>query len=679
MTDDGTTPLARSRSSSPCSPPAERRWRCGRASTPRAPPGGRDFAMPAWLLPAVACGSLLAVSATAGAQEPPPRAALEALAGVAHPRSAPARSGAGELERALAAEDWPRAEQLLAEAIERSPRSAALLKQIAGVFLADRRPLNAAIALKKAEALAPLDPESRFRLVLAYVAMGQREWARPELERLVAAAPDTAMYRYWLGRLDYDAGQYAAAVAHLQAAASRDPSFPRTFDNLGLCYEALNQIDLAIAQYREAVRLNRLVARSVAVARHQPRERAGARRRLRGGRGAAARGGPHRSGDGAGAIPSRHGAGTDEPAGGGDRGAACRRRWRCRLRRPALRAGANLPAAGAHRRRRCRAGRFHDAPAGADARRGRSGVQAVTDARLLVAAVAILTLAAPAHPAGQAGPALAPRPVLDAITAALGRDDVAAAKTAVDPAIAAFPAGSRRPQPRRCDRRPARRVAGRPGSLRGGHPPAAASAGGLRQPRDGCCRSAPAPIPRRDRPRSAVYARLLAIDPQHAEALFQTAALEVLDGRYEAARQAIDRLPEAARGRPPVLAVRAAPWPAVATRMAPGARSPRLPPIRSWPARTSTRCCRRSPGCRSTARSRLLLELLDRRGWATPATLRRLAAIEIANGRYVEARAWLEKAAARGVPDAALLIELARAAFKAGDPKGCARLPGPRA
>jgi tetratricopeptide (TPR) repeat protein len=66
----------------------------------------------------------------------------------------------------------------------------------------------------------------------------------------------------------------------------------------------------------------------------------------------------------------------------------------------------------------------------------------------------------------------------------------------------------------------------------------------------------------------------------------------------------------------------------------------------------------------------MLLELLDRRGWATPAVLRRLSAIESAKGRYGEARAWLEKAAARGVPNAALLIELARAAFKAGDPKG---------
>ena len=71
----------------------------------------------------------------------------------------------------------------------------------------------------------------------------------------------------------------------------------------------------------------------------------------------------------------------------------------------------------------------------------------MSGASLLVAAVALLALAAPAQPAtgpqtqaaAQAAPVLAPRNVLDAIAAALGRDDLAAAKTAIDPAIAAFP------------------------------------------------------------------------------------------------------------------------------------------------------------------------------------------------------------------------------------------------
>ena len=36
------------------------------------------------------------------------------------------------------------------------------------------------------------------------------------------------------------------------------PTFTRAHDNLGLCYEALNQADEAIAHYHEAVRLNRV-------------------------------------------------------------------------------------------------------------------------------------------------------------------------------------------------------------------------------------------------------------------------------------------------------------------------------------------------------------------------------------------------------------------------------------
>ena len=634
--------------------------------------------MSAWVLRAVACGSLLTMPAPVGAQEPPPRAAIEALAGVAHPRPAPASPGAGELERALAAQDWPRAEQLLAQAIERSPRSTALLKQIAGVFLADRRPLNAAIALKKAEALAPLDPESRFRLVLAYVAMGQREWARPELERLVTAAPETAIYHYWLGRLDYDAGQYAAAVAHLQAAAIRDPSFPRTFDNLGLCYEALNQIDVALTQYREAVRLNRLAVDPSP----WPAINLGS---------ALARGGAYGEAETVlreavridpAAAPAQYHLGTvleqTNRARRGHPGAARCRRRRSRLRRPALRAGADLPAAGTDRGRRRRAGRVHGPPPGPDARRGRSGVEAVTGARLLVAAVAFLALSAPSSPraepgsgsgrgAARAGAGAAQRARRDrGRPRPRRRGGGEGGDRSGDRRVSR---GSGRPQPRRRDRRTARRVAGRPGSFRGGHPPAAAIAGGLRQPR------AAAPGARGCRPTArpaalAVYARLLAIDPQQPEALFQTAVLHVLDGRSDAARQAIDRLPEAARGRPPVLAVRAVAL--AGSGDADGARStvaalaahPQLaredidavlPALARLPA----------PGTEQA-----FLELLDRRGWAAPATLRRLAAIESAAGRHVEARAWLEKAAARGVPDGALLIELARAAFKAGDAKG---------
>ena len=200
-------------------------------------------------------------SAQDTAQQPPPRPDIEVLAGIRSPSgSAPAPRRGSELDRALQARDWDRAERLLVAQIERAPNSPDLLKTLAGVFLMDRKPLNAAIALKKAEAIQPLDSDSRLRLVLAYIAMKRGDWARPELERLEKADPSNATYQYWLGRLDYDAGQYDAAIRRLRLVATGNPEFPRAFDNLGLCYEALNQPEQAIVAYREAVRLNRLAA-----------------------------------------------------------------------------------------------------------------------------------------------------------------------------------------------------------------------------------------------------------------------------------------------------------------------------------------------------------------------------------------------------------------------------------
>jgi tetratricopeptide (TPR) repeat protein len=170
---------------------------------------------------------------------------------------APSDSGDPAIDAAIRARNWPDAEQRLASAIERDPKARGLLVLIARVFILDGKPLNAAVALKKADAIRPLDHDLQFALVLAYVRLGRGDWAQPELERLVAADPDNGEYRYWLGRLAYDAGQYAAAITRFDEALARDPTFMRAHDNLGLCYEMLDNPAKAIEHYREAIRLNR--------------------------------------------------------------------------------------------------------------------------------------------------------------------------------------------------------------------------------------------------------------------------------------------------------------------------------------------------------------------------------------------------------------------------------------
>jgi tetratricopeptide (TPR) repeat protein len=160
------------------------------------------------------------------------------------------------LEGAMKVRDYGRAETLLIDEIERSSKSPKLLTLLGGIFFLDGKYLSSASAMKKAEALGPLDDRSRFTLAMAYIILNHRDWARPELDKLARLDPQNALYPYWLSRLDYDAMQFSAAVANARKAISVDPHFYKAYDNLGLSYEALGKYDDALQAYRDAMRLN---------------------------------------------------------------------------------------------------------------------------------------------------------------------------------------------------------------------------------------------------------------------------------------------------------------------------------------------------------------------------------------------------------------------------------------
>lgn len=199
---------------------------------------------------------LLLLLAMAPAQQPvqdlpagaPAREALRTA-----PLDADLRSA---IEQALTVRNYSRAEDLLVQEIERSA-SPQLLTLLGGVFFLDGKYLNCAVAMKKAEQAAPLDEPSRFTLAMSYVLLQRADWARPELEKLAAAAPNKALYPYWIARLDYDATRYQAAIAGFQKALELDRDFVKAHDNLGLCYEALGKHQEAIAAFSQAVALNR--------------------------------------------------------------------------------------------------------------------------------------------------------------------------------------------------------------------------------------------------------------------------------------------------------------------------------------------------------------------------------------------------------------------------------------
>jgi tetratricopeptide (TPR) repeat protein len=165
-----------------------------------------------------------------------------------------------EFEKAMRERDYKRAETILVKEVERdpkSPRAAKLLTKAGGIFFLDGQYLNAAIAYKKADTIAPLDERSRFTMAMSYVKLNRRDWAKPELEKLSSLDPKNALYLYWLARLDYDAQQYNSAIVKLRKVVELDPQMMRAYDNLGLCYDYLGKYDEAIASYNRAVELNR--------------------------------------------------------------------------------------------------------------------------------------------------------------------------------------------------------------------------------------------------------------------------------------------------------------------------------------------------------------------------------------------------------------------------------------
>jgi tetratricopeptide (TPR) repeat protein len=200
----------------------------------------------------------------ARAQEPPGAAEAPAAGNFASQLRALPLDEARRLElsAALTRRDYRQAETILVDEINRrDPPPPALLTFAASLFFLDGQYLNAAIAYKKAEAQRPLDAPSRFTLAMAYVRLGRREWARPELTKLAADFPQQPLYLYWLARLDYDAQDYSAAIAKLERVIELDPQMMRAYDNLGLCYDYLGRSAEAIKHYRRAIELNRRQAR----------------------------------------------------------------------------------------------------------------------------------------------------------------------------------------------------------------------------------------------------------------------------------------------------------------------------------------------------------------------------------------------------------------------------------
>jgi tetratricopeptide (TPR) repeat protein len=110
---------------------------------------------------------------------------------------------------------------------------------------------------QQAAELGELHESDRFTLAMAWVRLGRDEDARRELTRLATEQPRTALYVYWLGRIDYDQRRYQEAVGYLKTATALDAKSARAWDSLGLAFDMQGNADQALQAFEEGARVNR--------------------------------------------------------------------------------------------------------------------------------------------------------------------------------------------------------------------------------------------------------------------------------------------------------------------------------------------------------------------------------------------------------------------------------------
>ena len=421
---------------------------------------------------------------------------------------------------------------------------------LAGVFMIEHRPLNAAIAIKKAETLAR-STNTRLQLVLAYIALNHGDWARPELRdwsRQIRRIPDTTTG--WAAGLRR--GPIRIGRDRFHKVVDAEPDSVRAYDNLGLCYEALNQPDDAVCP-RKAVELNRTVQPQSA----WPPLNLGILLRNRGDLKEAeallreaAKYEDHLAQPWyqLGVLLEQ----VDHPD---DAIVELKRAAeQYSVRGTLLRAGADIPEAESEGRSRRGAGNLP-----APARREASHPKPMNPATIVFAIAAIIAQApdgAQKPAAADGAPAsLAPTAVLTDIAGRLDRQDWAGARTVVDGALRTYPndaalhnfAGVIEAE-------------GHDGDSAETHFKTAIRLAPQEEPSVRESRSALpgarwARIPRREPGRSTSTVALLAFDPTNVEGLYQCGFQLAMSGQFAESRALVEQLPAELRQRPQTLAL----------------------------------------------------------------------------------------------------------------------------
>lgn len=119
----------------------------------------------------------------------------------------------------------------------------------------ERRLQDAVTAFQYAAAVCRPDPQLLLTLAQTQYLLGREAEAEQTMKSALELRPDHEATLYALGRIYYQQHRYPEAEQLLLAVVKKDPKNHRGWDNLGLCYDAMNRDSDALRSFFRALDL----------------------------------------------------------------------------------------------------------------------------------------------------------------------------------------------------------------------------------------------------------------------------------------------------------------------------------------------------------------------------------------------------------------------------------------
>lgn len=157
------------------------------------------------------------------------------------------------LERLIQNKQIATAEKIIVGKLVADPRNPEVITLLAEVRFDQRRYKEALQLVGDADAIAGATAKRTTLRGLVAVAQSRLDLAEPWFREAIRLDPKYAFAHYYLSRLLYTRNHFNEAIQESNAAIAMAPNLVRAYENLGLCYEAKQQIDEAKKCYLEAI------------------------------------------------------------------------------------------------------------------------------------------------------------------------------------------------------------------------------------------------------------------------------------------------------------------------------------------------------------------------------------------------------------------------------------------